>query len=58
MGAFKGHCYAAAGAGGGTVVGFEEPYRYANNFAACTVRLPGRPVAVLLNAHFPLVGLA
>jgi len=56
--AFRSHCYAAARAAGGVVLGFEEPYRYANNFAACTIRLPSGPVAVLLNAHFPLLGLA
>jgi len=58
MRAFRGHCYAAARAVGGAVLGFEDPYRHTNNFAAGILRLGDGPVAVLLNAHFPLVGFA
>jgi hypothetical protein len=56
--AFRGHCYAAARAAGGFVLGFEDPYRHTNNFAAGLLGLGDGPVAVLLNAHFPLVGFA
>jgi hypothetical protein len=56
--AFRGHCYAAARAIGGTVLSFEDPYRHTNNFAASVLRHPHGEVAVLLNAHFPFVGFA
>jgi hypothetical protein len=56
--AFRGHCFAAARAAGGSVLGFEAPYQHTNNFAAGILLLGDGPVAVLLNAHFPLVGFA
>ena len=55
---FRGHCYTAARAVAGTVLGFEPPYNFTNNFAVGTLDLQPGPVAVLLNAHFPFVGFA
>jgi hypothetical protein len=34
------------------------PEGVAANFAVAVVELPGRPIAVLLNSHFPVVGFA
>jgi hypothetical protein len=57
--AFRSVCYAAARALGGSIVACEEPYgRGANNFAIVTVKLQTQTVAVMLNAHFHLVGFA
>jgi hypothetical protein len=55
---FRGHCYSAARALAGTVLGFAAPYSYSNNFAVGSLDVKPVPVAILLNAHFPLIGFA
>ena len=57
--AFRGHCYAAARALGGSVRSVEAPVRaVAANFARAVLEFPGGPVAILLNAHFPVIAFA
>ena len=57
--AFGGHCYAAARALGGRVLSVEAPIcEVETNFARAVLELPGGPIAILLNAHFPVVAFA
>jgi hypothetical protein len=57
--AFRGHCYAAARVLHGRVVAVEAPIRGVEaNFARAVLELPTGWVAVLLNAHFPVVAFA
>jgi hypothetical protein len=57
--AFRGHCYAAARALGGRVRSVEAPVRGVEaNFARAVLELPGGTVAILLNAHFPVIAFA
>jgi hypothetical protein len=56
---FRGHCYAAARTLNGRVVAVEAPSRgVETNFARGVLELPTGRVAVLLNAHFPLIAFA
>jgi hypothetical protein len=55
--AFRGHCYAAARTVGGHVASVEAPVP-ARNFAQALVELPTGRIAVLLNAHFPVIAFA
>jgi hypothetical protein len=56
---FRGHSYAAARALGGCVRSVEAPVRGAEaNFARAILELPGGPIAILLNAHFPVIAFA
>src|SRR5262245_35569545 len=58
---FCGHCHEAARRAGGRVVSITYPYPsgFCQNFAAGTLALPGgEVVAVLLNAHHPVVAFA
>lgn len=54
--AFRGHCYEAARRLGGRVLSVEEPGH--RNFTVGTLATTAGRVAVLLNAHFPIVGFA
>ena len=57
--AFRERCRAAARALRRKFLGFDEPYsRTTNSFAVATLDAPAGPVAVLLNAHFPIVSFA
>ena len=57
--AFRKHCYTAARWLAGRVSRIELPSsRTRNNFASGILELPEGPVAVLLNAHFPVIGFA
>src|SRR5262249_31278024 len=57
--AFHGHCITAARLLGGRVRSFEAPgNQISTNFALAVLELPTAPVAVLLNAHFPLIAFA
>lgn len=57
--AFRGHCYAAARTLGGCVTGVEDPSsRIEINFACALLEWPTGGVAVLLNAHIPVVAFA
>jgi hypothetical protein len=57
--AFRGHCYAAARVLGGRVLAVEQPGNPpASNFAQTIIQLPTGVVAVLLNAHVPVIAFA
>lgn len=57
--AFRGHCYAAARALGGRVLAVEQPGSpAASNFARASILLSAGAVAVLLNAHVPVIAFA
>jgi hypothetical protein len=59
LAAFRRHCRAAARALNGRVVDMEAPFRgTVTNFARVVLELPTGRVAVLLNAHFPVVAFA
>ncbi len=58
--AFSGHCHEAARRAGGRVVSITAPNAggVCHNFAVGTLALPGGAVAVVLNAHHPVVAFA
>lgn len=60
MRAFRGHCHEAARRAGGRVVSVTHPNPdgLRRNFAVATLTLPAGEVAVVLNAHQPLVAFA
>jgi hypothetical protein len=57
---FRGHCHEAARRAGGRVVSVINPYPagLCRNFAVGTLALPGGAVAVLFNAHHPVIAFA
>jgi hypothetical protein len=56
---FRGHCFAVARDLGGRFRSVEAPYpRGPANFALAVLDLPTGRVAVVLNAHFPVVAFA
>ena len=56
---FRAACHAAARSLRGRMTGFQSPSSpLLRNFAVGLLELPGREVAVLLNAHHPIVGFA
>src|SRR6185369_4579517 len=57
--AFRGHCHAAARALGGRVRSVKAPVPGVDaNFARAVLELPGGSIAILLNAHFPVIAFA
>jgi hypothetical protein len=57
--AFRGHCYEAARRVRGKVISFTEPYpSVTDNYAVAVLDTAAGAVAVLLNAHHPIVALA
>ena len=57
--AFRAHCFAAARAVGGRLRSIEAPLQRVDaNFARAILELPTGAIAVLLNAHYPLVAFA
>jgi hypothetical protein len=57
--AFRTHCFTAARLLSGRVSRVESPSSHtSNNFASSVLELPEGLVAVLLNAHFPVIGFA
>ncbi|MBN9524366.1 hypothetical protein J0H58_38605 [bacterium] len=57
--AFRGHCYEAARCVRGTVVSFTNPYPgVTDNYAVAVLDTAAGAVAVLLNAHHPIVAFA
>jgi len=57
--AFRGHCYVAAQTLGGRVRSVEGPSQTsAANYTRAVIELPGRSIAILLNAHVPIIAFA
>jgi hypothetical protein len=54
---FRGHCFAVARDLGGRVCSFETPL-HRSNFASAVLEFPSGRIAVLLNAHFPVIAFA
>ena len=55
---FRGHCFAVARDLGGRVCSFETSQHRAANFASAVLEFRSGRVAVLLNAHFPVIAFA
>jgi hypothetical protein len=56
---FRGHCHAAARMLGGRVVSVDaHVWGVETNFARAVLQLRSQTVAVLLNAHYPMIALA
>jgi hypothetical protein len=59
LGAFRTHCFTAARLLSGRVSRIEFPSSHtSNNFASSVLELRDGLVAVVLNAHFPVIGFA
>jgi hypothetical protein len=59
LAAFRGHCYSAARALNGRVVSVDASVRAVEtNFARAVLEVPTGRVAVLLNAHYPVIAFA
>jgi hypothetical protein len=58
MRVFRSCCFTAARLVGGTVTSFDPSPQVARSYALAVLTLPGRTVAVVLNAYFPVVAFA